>query len=101
MPAFALTSVNVPSPLLRYRMFFTAIKPRRPTRDLNAFVRAACGFGQWRCLDVEVDVVGDEEVEVAVAVVVEEGAAGVPAGGGLREPDLAVMSVKVPLPLLR
>ena len=42
---------------------------------LNAFVRAASCFGERCGLDVEVDVVGDEEVEMAVAVVVEEGTA--------------------------
>ena len=52
---------------------------------LNAFVGAAGGFGKGGGLDVEVDVVGDEEVEVAVAVVVEERAAGVPSGLRLQE----------------
>ncbi len=51
----------------------------RAAGDLDALVGAAGGLGERRGLDVEVDVVGDEEVEMAVAVVVEEGAAGVPA----------------------
>ena len=62
-----------------------ALEAGRAAGDLDAFVGAAGGFGERRGLDVEVDVVGDEEVEVAVAVVVEKGAAGVPAGGALGE----------------
>ena len=64
---------------------FTTLQAGWAAGDLNAFVGAAGGFGVGRGLDVEVDVVGDEEVEMAVAVVVEEGAAGVPTGGGLEE----------------
>ncbi len=56
-----------------------AVEAGRAAGDLHAFVGAAGGFGQRGGLDVEVDVVGDEEIEVAVLVVVEEGAAGVPA----------------------
>ena len=80
---------------------FAALQARRAAGDLDAFVGAAGGLGERGRLDVEVDVVGDEEVEVAVAVVVEEGAAGVPSGSDWVRPALAVTSVKVPLPLLR
>ena len=52
---------------------------------MNALVSTACGFGKWCGLNVEVDVVSDEEIEIAVTVVVEEGAAGVPAGFRLEE----------------
>ena len=81
---------------------FAAFEAGRAAGDLHALVLAAGGFRDGGGLDVEVDVVGDEEVEMAVAVVVEEGAAGVPASlrSGAR-PALAVTSVKVPSPLLR
>ncbi len=45
---------------------------------MNALVGAARGLWERRRLDIEVDVIGDKQVEMAVAVVVEEGAAGVP-----------------------
>ncbi len=54
---------------------FAALQTGWTTGYLNAFVGTARGFGERCGLDVEVDVVGDEEVEIAVAVVVEEGAA--------------------------
>ena len=56
-----------------------AFEAGRSAGDLDALVGAARGFRQRGGLDVEVDVVGDEEIEVAVLVVVEKGAAGVPA----------------------
>ncbi len=52
-----------------------ALQAGRPAGDLDAFVGACAGLGKRRGLDIEVDVVGDEEIEVAVAIVVEEGAA--------------------------
>ena len=58
---------------------FAALQAGRAAGHLDAFVGAAGGFGSGRGLEVEVDVVGDEEVEVAVPVVVEKCAAGVPA----------------------
>ena len=48
------------------------------TCHLNAFVGAAGCLWKRCSLDVEVDVVGDKEVEVAIAVIVKKGAAGVP-----------------------
>src|SRR6266404_2543211 len=56
-----------------------AVESRRTARDHDAFVEAGTGFGNGRGLQVEIDVVGDEEIEVAVAIVVHESAAGVPA----------------------
>ncbi len=57
---------------------FAALQSRWPTCHLNAFVGAAGYFWKRGGLDVEVDIVGDKEVEVPVAVIVEKGAAGVP-----------------------
>ena len=51
--------------------------------DLDAFVGATGGLGERRGLDVEVDVVGDEQIEMAVAVVVQKCATGVPPSFGL------------------
>src|SRR5205814_5685863 len=42
-------------------------------------IQARTGFGQRRRLGIEIDVIGDEQVEMAVAVVIEKSAAGVPA----------------------
>src|SRR5229473_2372588 len=56
-----------------------AVESRRAAGDHDAFVEAGTGFGNRRGLQVEIDVVGDEKIEVAVAIVVHESAAGVPA----------------------
>ncbi len=82
---------------------FAAIEARRTARDLHAFVGAPGGLRQRRGLDVEVDVIGDEEIKVAVTVVVEKRTAGVPAlpaldeaglCGDIREGAIAVVLVK-------
>ena len=69
------------------------------------FVQAGARFGQRRRLRIEIDVIGDEQVEVAVAVVVDKGAAGVPPlqarQCALSTPAFAATSVNVPSPLLR
>lgn len=64
---------------------FSALKARRAASYLDSFVCATGGVRQRRGLDVEIDVVGDEEIEMPVAVIVEKGAAGVPTGFGLEE----------------
>ena len=56
---------------------FSAQEAGRATGDEETFVLAGAGLGKGGSFRIEVDVVGDEEVEVAVFVVVEEGAAGV------------------------
>jgi len=63
---------------------FSAEQAGRAAGDHDAFVKAGAGFGDGRGFQVEVDVIGDEEIEMAVAIVVHEGTAGVPAlaGGG-------------------
>src|SRR5439155_8595542 len=61
---------------------FSAVETRRAASNHNAFVEARAGFGNGRGLQVEIDVVGDEEIEAAVAIVVDESAAGVPALAG-------------------
>ena len=63
-------------------------RPGGPQATCDALVGAVGVFGQRGGLEVEVDVVADEEVEVAVLVVVEEGAAGVPAQAVLEEAGL-------------
>ena len=62
-----------------------AFESRRPAGDHDAFVGAVGVLRQRRGFYIEVDVVADEEVEVAVLVVVEKGAAGVPAQSVLEE----------------
>ena len=44
-----------------------------------AFVKAGAGFRKRRGLRIEIDVVGDEQIEMAVLVIIHERAAGVPA----------------------
>src|SRR5882724_1684748 len=58
---------------------FAAIETRWATRDFQSFIETRAAFRRRDGLDVEIDVVGDEQVEMAVTVVVEEGAAGIPA----------------------
>ena len=65
-----------------------ALQARWTARDLDALVGAICVFGQRSGLYIEVDVVADEEVEVAVFVVVEKCAAGVPAQAILEQASL-------------
>src|SRR5947199_7832300 len=51
----------------------------RSAGDQDAFVQTWAGLGNRSCCQVEVDVVCDEEVEAAVAVIVDEGTARIPA----------------------
>ena len=57
---------------------FSAEKSRRSASDENSFVFARAGFGDGRGRQIEIDVVCDEKIEVAVAIVIDESAAGVP-----------------------
>ena len=68
-------------------MIFSAGETGRSAGYDDAFVGAWAFFGERRSFQVEVDVVGDEEIEMAVFVVVDPGAAGVPArfGAGLEQ----------------
>jgi len=56
-----------------------AVESRGAAGDHYAFVKARAGFGNGRGFQVEIDVIGDEKIEVAVAIVVDESAASVPA----------------------
>ena len=52
-------------------------------------------------VEVDIDIVGDEEVVPAIAVVIAEGGARGPHACRRRGPRYLVTSVKVPSPLLR
>ena len=67
---------------------FPRRQPRRPACDDQAFVRAGARLRKRRGLQIEIDVVADEEVEVAIAIVIEESAAGVPTQLRLKQPGL-------------
>ena len=56
-----------------------ALQSRRTARHHDAFEQARAGLRQRRGLRIEIDVVGDEQVQMAVPVVIHERAAGVPA----------------------
>ena len=57
----------------------------------------------WGSGQVDVDVIGDKQIQAAVAVVIDESAAGAEAGAvsSLAGRPCAVTSVKVPSPLFR
>ena len=56
-----------------------AVETGRSAGDHHAFVETRAGLRHRRGLQVHVDVVGDEEIELAVAIVIDEGAARAPA----------------------
>ena len=58
---------------------FATLEPRRAACDHHAFIEARARFRHRRGRQVHIDIVGDEEIELAIAVVVHEGAAGIPA----------------------
>ena len=60
--------------------------PHATTHSLPFAVLAAAGLG--RLVQIEVDIVGDEDIEVAVAIVIDEGAARTPARAGDRQAGL-------------
>ena len=77
-------------------------QPGRTARDRDALVAAEARIGRGRLGEIEVDVVGDEQIEPSVAVVVEEGGARCPSACRVAaRPARAVTSVKVPSPSLR
>ena len=57
----------------------SALQAGRAAGHHHAFVETGAGFRDGRGGQIEIDVVGDEQIEFAVAVVVHESAAGVPA----------------------
>ncbi len=58
---------------------FAALQSRRSARHHYALVKARARFRHGRSRQIEIDVVGDEQIEFAVAIVVDERAACVPA----------------------
>jgi len=58
---------------------FSAKQAGRAAGDHDAFVKAGAGFGDGRGFQIEINIIGDEEIKMAVAIVIHEGAAGVPA----------------------
>ena len=57
---------------------FSAEKARRAAGDHHAFIETWTGFGNGRRRQIHINVIGDEKIEFAVAVVVDESTAGVP-----------------------
>ena len=61
-----------------------AVEPGRAAGDHYGFVEARTALGHGRGLEVEVDVIGDEEIELAIAIVINEGATCTPSGSSAR-----------------
>src|SRR5690348_17097688 len=56
-----------------------AVQTRRPAGDHYAFIKTRSRLRNRSRGQIEIDIVGDEEIKFAVTVVVDESAAGVPA----------------------
>ena len=66
------------------------LEAARAAHDGHAFPDAAEALsGRGDLVEIEVDVVGDGDVELAVAIVVDEGAAGAPLLAGAGDPGFA------------
>ena len=86
MPDFSLTSVNVPSPLLWYRRQRSCGRPPGP-QYTGTPLRVACRIfaADAEFCRVENQVVGDEEIQLAVAIVIDPGAAGSVMRAGMQQ----------------
>src|SRR5437667_12043254 len=56
-----------------------AVQTRRPTGDHYTFIKTRSRLRNRSSSQIEIDIVGDEEIEFAVAIVVDKCTAGVPA----------------------
>src|SRR5437667_12825507 len=56
-----------------------AVQTRRPTADHYTFIKTRSRLRNRSSSQIEIDIVGDEEIEFAVAIVVDKCTAGVPA----------------------
>ena len=65
-----------------------ALQSRRSARHHHTLVEARAGLRHRRRCQIEIDVVGDEQIELPVAIVVDEGAACVPARAFARHAGL-------------
>src|SRR5258707_1035621 len=63
-----------------------ARQPWRSAGDGKSLVAAQPRRWQRRLREIEIDVVGDEEIQPAIAVVIEKRAAGAPARSWIRQP---------------
>src|SRR6266536_1891635 len=54
-----------------------AVQTRRPTGDHYTFIKTRSRLRNRSSSQIEIDIVGDEEIEFAVAIVVDKRAAGV------------------------
>ena len=98
--------MKVPSPLLWKRMFLPPCSPGGPQATRMPLYWHLPDSGTRRRLGIEVDVVGDEQIEMAVPVVVEKRAAGVPALQPVASVRVVTPALRrdideLPLPLLR
>src|SRR5260370_22957079 len=103
MPEASGTSVKVPSPLLWKRIFLPPFRPGGPQATITPLYRQGPDSGTGAVARVHIDVVGDEKIELAVAIVIDEGTAGIPAlafggnagfGGDIGERAVAIVVVE-------
>ena len=69
-------------------MFESPLQSRRPAGHHDRLVEARAALRHGRGLEIEIDVVGDEQIELAIAIVVDESAAGAPASSRARDSGL-------------
>ena len=110
IPAGSETSAKRPVALVPVERVPAAREPGRPARDRHSLVATQARLRRRVAVELDVDVVGGEEVEPAVAVVVDEGAARSPAraraaqtglDGHVLEAPVALVPVEVVLSPVR
>src|SRR5215471_9898824 len=80
-----------------------AFQTRRPASHHDALVEARSGFRHWSCFQIQINVVGNEQVQMTITIVVHEGASSIPAGafpaytgfiGNVSKSSVAVIVIK-------
>ena len=79
MPAFSADIAKSTVAIVMEENIFAALQARRTASHYKAFVETWTAFRQGRGLQVEIDVIGYIEIEMSIAIVIQKGAAGIPA----------------------
>src|SRR5215469_7699273 len=76
---------------------------RRPASYHDALVEARSGFRHRSCFQIQINVVGDEKVQMTITIIVDEGASSIPAGafpaytgfiGNVSKSSVAIIVIK-------